>query len=150
MKPSDDSTSDADDRRTHILVASEPIAPGPLQEALGDDELRHARIRIVAPAYNDSALAFWVSDADEAIGEAKRAGSATRRSAESAGAETDVRIGESDPLQAIADALATFEAERIIVFRHGDDEKAHSESLATEDVMQRFLLPVTERLVSRP
>jgi hypothetical protein len=48
--------------------------------------------------------------------------------------------GESEPLQALQDALATFPADQIIVFRGGDD-KYREEQLA--EARERFGVPVT-------
>jgi hypothetical protein len=56
-------------------------------------------------------------------------------------------VGESDPAQAIDDALATFAADRIVIFSHprGDRDYREDEAL-TED---RWNIPVTHAVIER-
>ena len=55
-----------------LLLTPEPIDAGLLRSAAGD-ELEGAEVLVVSPATNESKLAFWVSDPDEAIAEAETA-----------------------------------------------------------------------------
>jgi hypothetical protein len=51
--------------------------------------------------------------------------------------------GEADPLVAIEDALATFPAERIVIFTHPEGERAYREE-DLEAARQRFGVPVVQ------
>ena len=49
-------------------VLSEPVSADQLRDALGPDALAgRTEVMIVAPAYQDNSLKFWLSDADDAI-----------------------------------------------------------------------------------
>nr|MDQ3823429.1 hypothetical protein [Actinomycetota bacterium] len=56
-------------------------------------------------------------------------------------------IGDEDPLQAVADALATFPADALILAVHAPDVANWRERRFGEKVRERFGLPVTEMLL---
>ena len=100
-----------------LVVTPEPVDAALLQSALGD-EVRGAEVLVISPATNRSKLAFWVSDPDAAIGEAETAEEETVERLEEEGVDAAGQTGDSDPGVAIQDALATFEADRIVIFSH--------------------------------
>jgi hypothetical protein len=53
-----------------LVVTPEPIDAALLRSTLGED-VKGAEVLVVSPATNQSKLAFWVSDADDAIDEAE-------------------------------------------------------------------------------
>ena len=55
-------------------------------------------------------------------------------------------VGESDPAQAIDDALATFAADRIVIFSHPEGDRDYREDESLED---RWNIPVTHAVISR-
>ena len=55
--------------------------------------------------------------------------------------------GESDPATAIQDALQTFEADRIVLFTHGGDDKSYLEDIDPDEIRDRFGLPVDRATV---
>ena len=70
-----------------------------------------------------------MSDADEAVAEADAAAKAVER-LEEEGVDAAGDTGESEPALTIEDVLATFPADRIVVFTHPDldcREKAYAE-----------------------
>src|SRR5437588_115342 len=100
-----------------LILTTEPISADQLRGALGaDEDPTDAEVMIVAPALHESALRFWVSDADDAIAraEAVRQESVERLGAEGVPASADT--GEGDPLDAVQDALRSFSADRIVIF----------------------------------
>jgi hypothetical protein len=56
--------------------------------------------------------------------------------------------GESEPAQAIEDALATFPADRIVIFSHAG-EKDYREDEGLADAEERFGVPVSFAEISR-
>ena len=50
--------------------------------------------------------------------------------------------GESDPIEAIEDALRTFPADRIVLFTHSESEQRYREDIDPREVERRFGLPV--------
>ena len=121
-----------------LVLATEPVDAAAVREALPGEDLEGAEVLVVSPAVNDSAVAFWVSDSDEAIADAESAGQASAAALREEGARTRVTTGDSEPLLALQDALATFPADRIVLFV-ADDE--HDLKAAAEE---RFALPVTD------
>src|SRR5437588_8518970 len=132
-----------------LVLTSEPIDARQLRDALGNQVVdENPEVLVVAPALQESGLRFWTADADQAI---ERAQSVWRRSVgelsdEGLAARGDT--GESDPLQAIQDALQTFPAERIIIFRHSDDDLRYREDFDLAEVRDGFGLPVEEVRIS--
>ena len=103
---------------------------------------------VVAPALQESALHFWLSDADEAIARAEEVRRKSAAQLGDAGVPVSSDTGESDPEQAIEDALMTFPAERIVLFEHTPDEQRYREELDPEELQQRFGLPVDRATVT--
>jgi hypothetical protein len=120
-----------------LAVTPEPIDAGALRDALGEDA-KDAEVKIVAPALNESRAAFWASDADEAIAEAERTQRETVHELREEGVEASGESGESDPLLAVQDALATFPADRIVVFLHPGDERRYREDDLVGEIERRF------------
>lgn len=103
-----------------LVLTESPITGAALREALPGEDVGEAQVLVVAPAVNQSKVAFWVSDSDEAIADAQERGDAA---ADSIGGGATVEVGESEPLLALQDALATFAADRIVLVG-ADDELA--------------------------
>ena len=62
--------------------------------------------------------------------------------------DVEARVGDSDPLKAIEDALRTFAADEILVVAHPDDEAGWLESGSGAAAKERFNLPVTHVTVA--
>jgi hypothetical protein len=116
-----------------LVLAPRVIGADEVRAALPNDDLSGAQVLVVTPAHNESAVAFWVSDADEAIADAAGEAEATARALQDAGARARPTVGDDDPLLALHDALATYPADRILVFDDG---------LASE-ARERFDVPVS-------
>jgi nucleotide-binding universal stress UspA family protein len=129
-----------------LVVTPEPVDASLLRETLGE-EVEGAEVLVISPATNQSKLAFWVSDPDEAIEEADAAQEETVERLEEAGVDAAGDTGESEPAVAIQDALATFDADRIVIFSHPDRDYREDKDLA--DAEQRFGRPVMHALISR-
>jgi hypothetical protein len=131
-----------------LAVTSEPITAGQLRDALGTDkDLSDAEVMVVAPALADSAMKFWLSDADEAIARADevRRESLDRLGEQGVSATGDT--GEADPYLAIEDALKSFDADRIVLFTHGDEAQRFREDLDDREITERFGRPVDHAFV---
>lgn len=125
------------------MLAPEKLDASRLQDAVGEP-VRDAKILVVSPALQDSPVAFWTSDADGAITEAREKADETEAALGEAGLEATAVTGESEPLLALQDALATFPADRIVVFVHDDDEQRYREGDVIGEVERRFGVPVTQ------
>jgi hypothetical protein len=129
-----------------LVLTPEPVDADMLREALGE-EVEGAEVLVISPATNESPLAFWVSDSDEAIHEAEVAQEETVERLEEEGIDAAGDTGESEPAVAIEDALATFDADRIGGFSHPDLDYREAEGLA--DAEERFGIPVTHAVIGR-
>jgi hypothetical protein len=131
-----------------LVLTPEPIDAELLRSVLGE-EVEGAEVLVVSPATNQSKLAFWVSDPDEAIAEAQVAQEETVERLEEEGVDAAGDTGESEPVVALQDALATFAADRIVVFSHPGGDRDYREDEGLADAEERFGVPVTHAVIGR-
>jgi hypothetical protein len=131
-----------------LVLTPEPIDAKLLRATLGE-EVEGAEVLVVSPATNQSKLAFWVSDPDQAIAEAETAQEETVERLEEEGIDAAGDTGESEPAVALQDALATFPADRIVVFSHPEGDRDYREDEGIADVERRYGIPVTHAEISR-
>ena len=131
-----------------LVLTSEPVNAELVRAAVGD-EAEGAEVMVVSPALHDSPLRFWVSDDDEAIARAEQVQQETVERLEEEGMAASGDTGEADPLTAVQDALATFPADRIIIFSHPGGQSAYREDDIAAQAKQRFGLPVVHTTISR-
>ena len=131
-----------------LVVTPEPVDANALRTTLGE-EIEGAEVLVVSPAGGRSKLAFWVSDNDEAIAEADAAQEETVERLEEDGVDAAGDTGEAEPAQAIQDALATFKADRIVVFSHPEGDRDYREDDGLAGAEERFGIPLTHALISR-
>lgn len=131
-----------------LVVTSEPISAPQLRSAVGEGAAQNqTEVMVVAPALQESAVRFWLSDADEAIERADDVRRTTVANLDEEGVAASGDTGESDPLVAIRDALATFPADRIVVFTRPDSESRYREDIDPSEIEERFGLPVDQATV---
>jgi hypothetical protein len=105
--------------RHAILVIANRTCPCPtlVEEVARRAVNTPAVVLVVAPALN-SRLRHWVSDLDGAVAQARdRVGFAVAELRER-GISARGEVGDSNPLVAIADALAEFPASEIVIATH--------------------------------
>jgi hypothetical protein len=124
-----------------LVLTPEPIDDQVLRSTLGD-EVTGAEVMVVSPATNESRIAFWASDPDEAIAEAEQTQQETVERLEEAGIDAAGDTGESEPGLALQDALATFRADRIVIVTRPDDEQHYREDEGLAEVAERAGVPV--------
>jgi len=131
-----------------LVLTPEPVDADVLRATLGD-EVEGAEVLVVSPATTQSKLAFWVSDTDEAIAEAESAQTESVERLEEAGVDAAGDTGESEPAVALEDALATFPADRIVVFSHPEGDRDYREDKGLADAEERFGVPITHAVIGR-
>lgn len=123
-----------------LVLTDDPAADTNLRESLEEiadgDELE---LKVVAPIRPESTLDLVTGDIDDAKAGAEERATNAAAEAGSADAVTaaDAEVGDADQLLAIADALAEFEAEQIVLVDPDDEELASA-------ARERFGLPVAE------
>jgi hypothetical protein len=131
-----------------LVLTPEPVDAELLRATLGED-IEGAEVLVVSPATNQSKLAFWISDPDEAIAEAEAAESESVERLEEAGVDAAGDTGESEPAVALQDALATFPADRIVVFSHPEGDRDYREDQGLAAAEERFGVPITHAVIGR-
>jgi hypothetical protein len=120
----------ASDRRYHVLVVvTEPAADPAAVEAIasaasGGAEAgseRGAEVLVLAPALNRP-LSHWLSDLRGARLEAQERLAVSVAALAAAHVEATGRVGDTDPVQAVEDTLASFPAQEVI-FVTGEGEE---------------------------
>jgi hypothetical protein len=131
-----------------LVLTSEPISAERLSAALpGELDPRGVELLVVTPALQSSPIKFWLSDADDAIARAERIERETVERLGRGGVEVQSETGESDPEQAIEDALQTFPADQILVFTHPEEDQRYREDVDVGVLEQRFGVPVKRATV---
>lgn len=131
-----------------LVLTPEPISAQQLRNAIRDGvDPSEVEVMVVAPALHEDAFHFWLSDADDAIAKADEVRRQTVKELDQAGVEASGDTGEGDPAKAIEDTLATFAAERIVVFSHPGSDQRYREDVDTDELEQRFGVPVDHATV---
>jgi hypothetical protein len=125
-----------------LALVSEPVDGETLKKAVGSDDAEEAEVLVVAPALDDSKARFWTSDADAAIGRAEDVAEESVERMDEEGVDAAGDTGESDPLLALQDALATFEADEIVLCTHPSGEQTWLEDGLLDEAQERFDPPV--------
>jgi nucleotide-binding universal stress UspA family protein len=99
-----------------------------------------ADVLVLAPALN-SRLRHWLSDEDAARRRAEERATAFVDQLEQSGVHAEGRVGDADPLLAIADALPTFPADEIVIAAQPERSSRLTDELESR-ARDRFGLPV--------
>jgi hypothetical protein len=133
--------------RRLLVVATASVPAAALRASLRAHAGEDAETLVVAPASGISRL-DWLTNAEDDA----RADAAERADEVAEAAPTDdveSRVGDSDPLLAIEDALRTFAADELVVVTLPDEDAAWLEQGSAEAALDRFSLPVTHLVVDR-
>lgn len=131
--------------RRLLVVATASVPEEVLRASVRAHAGEDAEILVVAAASGISRL-DWLTNAD---GDA-RADAATRADEVAEAAPSDdvePRVGDSDPVKAIEDALRSFPADEVIVATLPDEDAGWLEKGSAETARDRFSLPVTHLVV---
>jgi hypothetical protein len=110
--------------RRILVISNETVTGTVLHEAIRFRATNvGGEVLVVAPALN-SRLRHWMSDVDAARQAAEARLAVCLERLQAAGVSARGEIGDSDPMQAIADALSTFPADEIIIATH-PEERSH-------------------------
>jgi len=109
--------------------------------AVTPTQVSEADVLVVAPALG-SGLRRWVSDEDDARRRAEQLAGAFVELLSRGGVQAKGRAGDADPLLAIADALATFPADEIVIA--GRPERGRGREKLLSRIRNRFALPIRD------
>jgi nucleotide-binding universal stress UspA family protein len=130
-----------------LVVANETVGGPELLSEIRERSRGHtARVLVVCPALN-SPLRHWVSDEDQARAAAQERLDESLASMRAAGLDATPEIGDGDPIQAIEDAVRTFQPDELIISTHPAGRSHWLERGVVEKARERFDLPVTHVVV---
>jgi hypothetical protein len=137
----------AHDERRILVIANETVGGEELLSILREkSEGVNERIRVVCPALN-SQLRHWASDEDGARAAAQGRLDASLEQLHGHGITAEGEVGDSDPLQAIEDALRTFGADEIVISTHPEGRSNWLERNVVGLARERFDVPITHVVV---
>jgi hypothetical protein len=137
-----------DEQKRRILVVANETLTG---QALRREIAHRASgfetdVRVVCPALNTK-IKHWVSDEDEARRQAQERLDELLTRLEREGVAVQGGIGDSDPVQAMEDALRLFPADEAIISTHPPGRSNWLERDVIERARDRFPLPVNHVVV---
>src|SRR4051794_36335794 len=131
-----------------LVLTPEPIDATALRSAAGE-EAAAAEVLVVTPATHTSPLRFWMSDADDAIAAAQATADESAEGLEDDGGDPVAVAGESEPALALQDAMATFPADRVVVFTHAEGDRDYREDQGLREAESRLGVPFTFAEIAR-
>jgi hypothetical protein len=141
------------ERRPHegphriLVVANETVAGRALKgEIINRARGRSSDVFVVCPALN-SPLRYWASDEDGARAKAQGRLESSLAALGGEGVRARGEVGDSDPLQAIEDALRAFGADELIISTHPPGRSNWLERDIISVARERFDLPIAHVVV---
>jgi len=133
----------------HILVVTTaPVDGGALRDRVlehtGDGE---PEVKVVATASDLSPLDWLANDEDDARAEAGARAMGVGRAVAPEADRVEAEVGDTDPVQAIEDALRTFPADELVLVTRKEDDAGWLEEGAGDEALARFNLPVRHLVV---
>jgi hypothetical protein len=142
------STNELGRPRRILVVANETVAAGALREEIRRHvDVAGTEILVVCPALN-SRMRRWLSDEDGARAKAEERLIESLSALAEVGIEGQGVVGDSDPVQAIEDALCTFAADELIISTHPRGRSNWLEKDVVNRAFLRFQLPITHVVVN--
>jgi hypothetical protein len=131
-----------------LSLVSEAVSADALKSAVGEQAAEEAEVLVVAPALN-TRTRFFLADPDPAIERAEQVQEETVERLDEAGVDAAAGPpGEADPLLALQDALATYDADEIVLFTHAGGDQNWQEEGVVDQAKERFAeLPVRHVVV---
>jgi hypothetical protein len=129
-----------------LALVAEPVSADALRTAVGPDDADDAEVLVVAPALN-SRKRFFLADPDPAIERAEEVQEETVERLDDEGIDAAGDTGEEDPMLALQDALATFDADEVVLFTHEGGKQNWLEEGLVEEAGSRLSVPVRHVVV---
>jgi hypothetical protein len=132
-------------RRLLVVITTE-MSASRLRELVRNHAGEDAETLVIAPAAAISRLDWLTNAEDDARADASRLAANAAEAAPSE--DVEARVGDSDPIKAIEDALRTFAADEILVVTRPDDQAGWLEEGSGEEAQAHFNLPLTRITVA--
>ena len=129
-----------------LMIVTPSVSGERLVETIPPERLQGADLRLVVPAVARSALSYWLSD-QRAITRAREVADEIGEAVGARARSVSSSDGDCDPALAVEDALATFDADTIIVVHGADHPGYREERLDAPALEDRLGREVEEHLV---
>jgi hypothetical protein len=137
----------AEGERRILVIANETVGGKTLRNAIQRRaEGVREEILVVVPALN-SPVRHWASDDDDARARAQDRLQTSLARLKTDGVNARGEVGDSEPIQAIEDALRTFGADEIIISTHPEGRSNWLEKGVVSGARERFAVPITHIVV---
>ena len=135
------------DERRILVIANETVGGEALRDVIREkSEGYREQVLVVCPALN-SPLRHWASDEDPARRQAQARLEGSLERLLELGISARGEVGDSEPLQAIEDALRTFGPDEVIISTHPEGRSHWLEKGVVRGARQRFAVPITHVVV---
>ena len=129
-----------------LVLATSGIRPDQVAPAIADRVPGDAEVRVVGAASGLSRLDWLTNAEDDARADAeKRAESLARAIPQQ---DTDVTVGDVNPVQALEDEVRLFKPDRIVVVTRNEDDTTWLESGVADSARTLLDVPVTHIVVA--
>jgi hypothetical protein len=133
-------------RKRILVVANETVAGRALRGEIVSRAAADADVFVVCPALN-SPLRHWASDEDRARAQAQARLEESLGALAEEGVEAQGEVGDSDPLQAIDDAMRIFDADELVISTHPPGRSNWLERDLIAVARERYDLPLAHVVV---
>jgi hypothetical protein len=133
-------------RKRILVVANETVAGRALRSEIVSRAAADADVLVVCPALN-SPLRHWASDEDRARAEAHARVEASLAALAEEDVEARGEVGDSDPLQAIDDAMRIFDADELVISTHPPGRSNWLERDLITVARERYDVPIAHVVV---
>jgi hypothetical protein len=130
-----------------LLVVTPSVTDVQLADEVPASHLSGSEVRVVVPAVAKSALSFWFSD-EGGVEQARSAAAKIGSSIAATASRVESTAGDSDPVLAVEDAIATFHPDRIIVVHRSDHPGFREKRLDHDSLTHRLNREVEDHLVA--
>jgi GABA permease len=147
LRPTVPARETPENERRILVIANETVGGPELRDILRRKaEDVNERILVVCPALNTQ-VRTWTSDEDGARAAAQDRLDASLARLRQDGVQARGEVGDGDPLQAIEDALRTFQPDEIVISTHPEGRSHWLERNVVGAARDRFDLPITHVVV---
>ena len=134
--------------RRVLVIANETCAARGVVEEVGYRGGPGAEVMVVAPALARGRLEHWLSsDSERRRADALERLDASVTAFTNAGIPAQGALGDADPLQALDDAIRTFDPDEVVISTHPPQRSNWLERQVVKKARERYQLPITHVVV---
>jgi hypothetical protein len=134
------------ERKRILVIANETVAGRALRGEIVGRAGSDAEVLVVCPALT-SPIRYWASDEDRGRAQAQERLEASLGALAEEGIDASGQVGDADPVQAIEDAMRTFDADELIISTHPPGRSNWLERDLIAVVRAAYELPITHVVV---